>query len=363
MAQDGPRPRFDVDVGVIEGFFGNTWSWDERASYADFLRELGFAFYIYTPKDDRYLRQDWRKPWPEETMAEASALARAYRDAGLSFGLGFSPFELHLDTRPGDNDALQAKVAQLNAVGPDILCIQFDDMRGDAPGLADQQMATIDDICGASTARRFIACPTYYSLDPALERVFGAMPENYLSDFGRLLDPAIDIFWTGPAVCSRDYPANHLVQVAELLRRKPFLWDNYPVNDSASMAPFLHLGPFRDRPAAMLDLIGGHAVNPMNQPWLSRIPIRTLSDSYAQGDGYDPDASFEAACVDLCGDALGRHLVSDLALFQRIGLEKMTSEERDAARERYAAHRDDPYADEVLRWLAGGYPFDPACLT
>ncbi|MEM8934075.1 MAG: sulfatase-like hydrolase/transferase, partial [Acidobacteriota bacterium] len=35
---------------------------------------------------------------------------------------------------------------------------------------------------------RFIACPTYYSFDPALERVFGAMPENYLTDFGRLLD-------------------------------------------------------------------------------------------------------------------------------------------------------------------------------
>ncbi|MEM9684412.1 MAG: beta-N-acetylglucosaminidase domain-containing protein, partial [Pseudomonadota bacterium] len=207
MAPAEPRPRFDVDVGVIEGFFGKTWSWEERAAYAGFLRDLGFSFYIYTPKDDRFLRQRWRDPWPAETVAKTSALSRAYRDMGLSFGLGFSPFELHLDPQPEDAAALRAKVAQLNEADPDILCIQFDDMRGAAPDLADQQMATIDEICSASTASRFIACPTYYSFDPALERVFGAMPENYLTDLGRLLDPAIDVFWTGPEVCSRRYPA------------------------------------------------------------------------------------------------------------------------------------------------------------
>ena len=53
--------RFRIPVGVIEGFFGKPWSWDDRASYAGFLRELGFDFYIYAPKADRRLRKEWRQ--------------------------------------------------------------------------------------------------------------------------------------------------------------------------------------------------------------------------------------------------------------------------------------------------------------
>jgi hypothetical protein len=135
-----------------------------------------------------------------------------------------------------------------------------------------------------------------------------------------MLDPQIDIFWTGPKVCSRHYPEAHLAEVAALIRRPPFLWDNYPVNDSAAMAPFLHLGPFRDRPASLQRAIAGHAVNPMNQAWLSRIPLLSLADSYRGGPHYDPDSSFTAACLELCDTVLGHMLIHDSKLFQKTGL-------------------------------------------
>lgn len=352
-----------IPVGVIEGFFGKPWSWDDRASYADFLAELGFGFYIYAPKDDRLLRQRWREPWPRATVEQAAALARRYRDKGLRFGIGFSPFELHLDDSAGIVAALRTKVRQLNQAEPDILCILFDDMRGNAPDLAVRQAAIVEEIRGASSAGHFIVCPSYYSTDPVLERVFGAMPEGYLDDLGRLLDPQIDIFWTGPRVCSRAYPQAHLDEVAELLRRRPFLWDNYPVNDSAGMAPFLHLGPFRDRPAAQQDALAGLAANPMNQAWLSRIPLHSLAASFSEGAAYDPEAALATACNALCAPALAELLIDDFELFQRRGLTGMSVEQREALLRRYGAFRGDPYADEVLGWLAGDYAFDPACLT
>jgi hyaluronoglucosaminidase len=354
--------RYRIPVGVIEGFFGKPWSWDDRASYAEFLRELGFDFYIYAPKDDRYLRQRWREPWPEAMIERAAALAETYREAGVGFGIGLSPFELHLEDAAGQAAALRNKVRQLNDVGSDILCILLDDMRGRAPDLAARQVRLVEAICSAGTAKRFVVCPTYYSFDPVLERVFGARPDRYLSDLGGLLDPRIDVFWTGPRICSRRYPEDHLAEVAALLRRRPFLWDNYPVNDSAAMAPFLHLGPFRDRPAALQGLIAGHAVNPMNQARLSRIPLRTLADSYAEGAAYDPEASFAAACRSVGDGALGQLLIEDLVPFQKTGLAAMTAEQRRALTRRYDAFAGNPYADEVRRWLAGGYPFDPACL-
>lgn len=354
---------FRIPVGVVEGFFGRSWSWDDRAACAGFLGGLGFDFYIYAPKDDRHLRRRWREPWPAETAARIAELAEICRGRDLRFGIGLSPFELHLRNVRDDRAALQAKTRQLNQAGPDILCILFDDMRGDTPDLAGRQARIVDEICAVSTAKAFIVCPTYYAFDPVLEDVFGPMPDGYLAELGRLLDPDIDIFWTGPKVCSRRYPPEHLDEVAALLRRKPFLWDNYPVNDGAAMAPFLHLGPFRDRPPALQQRLAGHAVNPMNQAWLSRIPLCSLADSYRLGAAYDPEAAFAAACRHQCGDELGAMLAADLALFQQTGLENLTADARQALERRYGDFRGHACADEVLGWLAGDFAFDPACLT
>ncbi len=359
MTDDGAS----APVGIIEGFFGKPWSWDDRTAYAGFLAELGFQFYIYAPKDDRLLRQRWREPWPEATMEVATSTAAAYREKGVKFGIGLSPFELHLQDPAANTADLREKVRQLNDVGPEILCILFDDMRGDDPELASRQAAIADEICAVSTADHFIACPSYYSFDPVIERVYGTRPQGYLADLGRLLDPEIDIFWTGPRVCSRSYPKAHLDEVADLLRRRPFLWDNYPVNDSKLMSPFLHLGPFHDRPAELREQIAGQAVNPMNQAWLSRLPLHSLATSYELGDAYDPAAAYATACRALCGEALAEALISDFEIFQKKGLEGMDATERDAMDKRYGAFRGDPYAAEVLRWLAGDYVFDPACLT
>jgi len=363
MTKQSNIGQYEVPVGIIDGFFRRPWSWETRGDYGDFLAQLGFDFYIYAPKDDRYLRQRWREPWPEPTAAQAAALGQAYRAKGLRFGIGLCPFELHLDQGAPDGTALQAKVRQLNEAEPEILCILFDDMRGDTPELAARQARIVEQVRGASTADSFIVCPTYYSFDPVLEKVFGAMPADYLVDLGRLLDPAIDIFWTGPKVCSRRYPEAHLTEVAELLGRRPFLWDNYPVNDGAAMAPFLHIGPFRDRPDTLQGLIAGQAINPMNQAWLSRIPLRSLADSYREGPAYDPDGAFAAACRALCPSPLGQMLIDDFTLFQETGLERITADQRQELTRRYGSFRGNPAADEVLGWLRGDYAFDSACLT
>lgn len=350
-------------TGIIEGFFGKPWSWQERAGYAGFLEDIGFGFYIYAPKAEARLRRDWREDLPTATVAALRDTAAAYRAAGLSFGIGLSPFEIYLDAEEAAQADLQRKIAQLNEIDPDILCILFDDMRGDLPSLAQRQAAILGQVTELSSARRFVFCPTYYAADPKLEEVFGSKPANYLEDLGRLVDPRVDIFWTGPLVCSAAYPEDHLNAVAETLRRKPFLWDNYPVNDGAKTSNFLHLGAFRSRPASLRKLLAGHAVNPMNQAWLSRIPIRTLAESYRLGPDYDPEHAFTAACESLCGAALGPQILRDLPLFQDRGLAGLDAPEREALIRRYARFADNPYAAELVAWLEGAYAFDPACLT
>jgi hyaluronoglucosaminidase len=348
--------------GVIEGFYGRSWSWQSREAYADFLQSHGFGFYIYAPKDDAYLRRKWREPWPENQVQNLMHLASAYSASGVSWGLGLSPFEIYLDFDGVARQALVEKVQAINRLNPDILCVLLDDMKGDVPRLAEMQVEVFRIIADLSTARRLILCPTYYSFDPILERVFGKIPEGYWDKLGEGIDPAVDIFWTGPEVCSAEYPEPHLKEAESCLGRKPFIWDNYPVNDSEKRSRILQLRGFENRPYQMAEYTAGHAVNPMNQVWLSQIPLKTLSDVYGLKGNYNAEQALDDALEGLCGTELGKTLGEDVGLFQDGGLDAINEVERQAMVEKYSGFQS-PYANEVIDWLNGQYTFDPACLT
>ena len=361
-------------LGVIEGFFGRSWSFQERQDYAQFLKDNGYKFYIYAPKGDPYLRKAWQQDWPAQTANQLQNLVRHYQARGLDFGMGLSPFEIYKDYTAAAQKQLQKKVNKLNDLGIDILCLLFDDMRGDQPDLAHMQIQITKDVLTQTTAKKVIMCPTYYSFSPKLEKVFGTMPKNYFQDLGEGLPAEVDIFWTGPEICSKEYPQSHMEEVIQLLGRKPFIWDNYPVNDGADISLFLFLKAFENRPSTLAKLTSGHATNPMNQPWLSRIPLYSLPRSYSQGESYDPQKNFDRALQALCGNYevdqktiqgrknLAHCIAADIESFQVLGLEKLNDEKREQMIQTYSQF-DSPYATEIIAWLKGEYAFDPECLT
>ena len=202
-------------------------------------------------------------------------------------------------------------------------------------------------------ADRILVCPSYYSDDPVLDRVFGRRPAGYLERLGALLDPAIEVFWTGEEVVSREYSVGHLRRVAEQLGRKPFLWDNYPVNDGQRMSQYLHLRGFTGRPAAIGSHIAGHGINPALQPTLTRIPALTLAESYRSGEEYRYGAAFRNAAVQVLGEELGERVREDLLILQDVGLDRL-GEKEAWLRERYAGV-DHAGAREIIAWLDGEY--------
>src|SRR5690606_18572580 len=100
----------------------------------------------------------------------------------------------------------------------------------------------------------------------------------------------------------------HLQRVAQQLRRKPFLWDNYPVNDSVRMSRNLHVRAFTGRPASIAEHIVAHGVNPALQPVLSRVPALTLVESYEKGADYQYGAALLRAARTVLGEELGTRL-------------------------------------------------------
>jgi hypothetical protein len=345
-------------IGVIEGFFGRGWSADARAGHARFSRSYGFDHYIYAPKADRFLRRGWRDDFPPDELERLAQLARTYRALGVRFGVGLTPFEIYLQYDENAKAALRAKINQLESIGLDILCVLFDDMRGEIPELAERQVRIVSDIACWSSVKTLIVAPTYYSDDLLLERVFGAAPPDYLESIGRLLDPAVNVFWTGEHVCSSAYPRAHLEQVATRLRRKPFIWDNHIANDGRSRCSHLYLDFWSQEWSIDPDLIAGIAVNPMNQPQLSRVSLA----AFGQG-GLRSNAGVDAAVLSICGAALGAEIIRDLDVFQYQGLSKIDDSMRARLIDKYRRFEPDPCALEIGAWLRGEYEFDPSCLT
>jgi hypothetical protein len=233
------------------------------------------------------------------------------------------------------------------------LAILFDDMRGDTPDLAKRQIEMVHWALERTGASRVIVCPSYYSDDPVLDRVFGARPKRYLEDLGTGLPAKVEIFWTGEEVISRQFSAGHLRRVAEQLRRKPILWDNYPVNDGHRMSQYLHLRGFTGRPATLTNSIRAHAINPSLQATLFRIPALTLVESYRLGDEYSYGEAFRKAAIEVLGEDLGRRVREDLLTLQDVGLDRL-GEKEGLLRERYA-RVDHPGAREIIAWLDGAY--------
>jgi len=339
------------ELGIIEGLFGLPWSWAERRETMRFLSTHGYRFYLYAPKADPWLRRRWQEPFPEAELERLASFSAECRAAGVRFGIGLSPFELHLHPDRGWQEILAAKLAEIDAVRPDDLAILFDDMRGDVPGLAERQAGIVHFAAEHTRASRVMCCPSYYSDDVILDVAFGQRPAGYLETLGRLLDPVIQIMWTGEEVCAREFTPGHLERVAHQMRRKPFLWDNYPVNDGSRMSQHLHLRAFTGRPAAIAPQIAAHGVNPASQPLLSRIPALTLADSYAAGPAYEYGAAFDRAARAVLGDDLTARLKRDILTLQDRGLDRL-GERVATLRERYAAF-DHPAAREIIDWLDG----------
>jgi hypothetical protein len=340
-------------LGVIEGYYGRPWSWAERTQTAQFLAARGYGFFLYAPKADVFLRRRWRESHPPTEAQAIGAFAAHCRALGMAFGVGLSPFEIYRSFDDEAKAALADKLAQLDSLGVQRLAILFDDMRGDIPDLAARQADILHWIGARSAAQRLIMCPTYYSDDPGLDVSFGERPPGYLEALGGALDPAIDVFWSGPEVCARELSPGHLARVGEALRRRPLLWDNYPVNDGPRMSPFLHLRAFTGRSAAIAPLIAGHAVNPALQPVLSCVAALSLVESYEQGPAYDYGAAFRRAADEVLGPDLARQVGRRLTALQDVGLDGL-GDGVQRLRRRFAAV-DHPGAREIVAWLDGAW--------
>lgn len=354
----GTEPALRPLVGLIEGFYGRTWTMEARERWAGWLRALCLDGYLYAPKADPFLRKRWGEEPPRAWHRDLRRLSAHFRHQDVRWGPGLSPFALYRRYGDAERRLLERRVRELNALDGAWLAILFDDMPGDCPDLAERQCAIVRDVLDWSCAERLFVCPTYYSDDPVLDRVFGQRPPRYLATLGESLPKEVDVFWTGREICAEAITAADLVEVQQALARPVAIWDNHPVNDSRQRCERLFLEPARDRDASLPGTVRGHFANAMNQPTLSLPAVAGLSMLYGRRDAPTLQGTLRA----LLGEDLWRLLDRDRCRFETLRLGELTVSERETLLADYGAIGG-PGAAEVVAWLSGAYAFDPECLT
>ncbi len=293
--------------GIIEGFYGQPWSHQERLKLLNWMGRMGYTHYLYAPKADTYHRSDWRSPYPTQEMERFIELIESAARAGVVFGMAISPGLSMVYSSKEDREILYEKLVSFVHRGVGLIGVFFDDIPLEMhhqedcqaySSLAQAQVDLVNDMYARLSKEKnsieIIFCPTVYC---------GQGTEDYLQELGSGLDKEVGIFWTGPEVCSFKIEGSDLDQVISAVERKPILWDNYPVND-AMMTPELHIGPYINRSADLRDKIGGVFVNPMNQLTASLITLHAIRDYLEDPDTYDSMYSWREGITEVVGEDL-----------------------------------------------------------
>jgi hyaluronoglucosaminidase len=289
--------------GVIEGFYGNPYTHEQRLELVDFIAERGMNTFVYGPKDDPLMRARWRDPYDSEGLRRLAELVDRCNQRQVRLMYCVSPgFSMHYSS-PGDMDALVAKLASVADLGVRAFGLLLDDIPMDLQHAEDR--ATFPDLVEAHAAviralvdrlgpgTQLAVCPAVY---------WGRGDEAFIARLGGAIPGGVDLFWTGRAICSPTIDLDDARRFETAVGRPPLFWDNYPVNDVA-MTFELHIGPYLGRDPRLAEGTHGIIANPMELFEASKIPLATIADYLRNPAAYDPEASWGAAILAVAGPA------------------------------------------------------------
>lgn len=256
--------------GVIEGFYGDPWTWDERAECIDAISRWGANTYVWAPKSEPRHRDGWSDPFTSEELGGFAMLASRAASVRVSVGL-----------TPGDDATVGqvvAKLAPVLATGCGSVTLGFDDLP--VLAAADRHRDLANGVRESTGADVWVV-PTHYA---------GTTRSDYLDRLFRGLHEDILVMWTGEHVVNDVISAEDLrLRTDASDGRVPLVWDNVPVND-AMMAGHLHMGPFTGRAAGVARESAGFLLNPMIS---MKASLPTLRSACAWWHGEDHLAAWQ----------------------------------------------------------------------
>ncbi|WP_053727373.1 beta-N-acetylglucosaminidase domain-containing protein [Streptomyces sp. WM6378] len=295
--------------GTTEGFYGQSWTLEQRLDQLDFMGRTKQNRYLYAPGDDPYRQAQWRDPYPAEQRDAFRALADRAARNHVTLAWAVAPGQELCLSSDADVARLNRKFDAMWALGVRAFQLQFQDVSysewhcgadaetfGSGPEAAARAHARVANAVAAHLAsahpgsQPLSLMPTEYYQDGATK---------YRGALSAALAPGVQVAWTGVGVVPRTISGSQLAGARAALGHRLVTMDNYPVNDYAPGRIFL--GPYTGREPGVATGSAALLANAMEQPAASRIPLFTAADFAWNPQGYQPQESWRAAVDDLAG--------------------------------------------------------------
>lgn len=286
--------------GVVEGFYGEPWSHQVRLSLIDYYGKNKMNTYLYGPKDDPYHSSPkWREPYPEKEAKNISELVQACRRNRVDFVWAIHPGQ-DIKWNEEDYQNLVRKLNLMYDLGVRAFAVFFDDISGEGANPAKQvellNRLAKEFVKAKGDVAPLVMCPTDYSKLWANPK-----PTGSLAIFGNTLDPSINVFWTGDAVCS-DLTKETLDWVNSRIKRPAYYWWNFPVTDYARH--IIMQGPTYGLESTLTDKdLCGLVSNPMEHGEASKLALYGVADYTWNIGQYNALDNWERGLVDLTPEA------------------------------------------------------------
>ena len=282
--------------GVVEGFYGTPWSHDVRLSLIEFYGRNKMNNYIYGPKDDPYHSSpNWRQPYPEQEARQISELVEACKRNRVNFVWAIHPGQ-DIRWNKEDYDSLVHKLDMMYDLGIRSFAIFFDDISGIGTD-SNKQSELINDLTRdfvktKGDVTNLMICPTDYT-----EAWANPGENGQLAVYGRKLNPDVEVFWTGSAVCS-DLTPSTLEFVNSRIKRPALYWWNFPVSDYCRN--YILQGPSYGLDTSLTSAdVAGIESNPMEHGEASKLALYGVADYTWNVGAYNPIDNWERGLADI----------------------------------------------------------------
>lgn len=273
--------------GVIEGFYGNPWSHADRLRQFEFYGQNKLNTYVYGPKDDPYHRARWRVPYPEKEASQLKELIVAAHKNKVKLVWAIHPGG-DIKWTSEDYQFIIEKFKLMYELGVRTFAVFFDDIKGEGTR-ADKQAELMNYLTDEFVRRHegvepLIMCPTQYNRNWS--------HGDYLSILGAEMYPEVNIMWTGNSVVDM-IGENDMKWINDQIRRKAYIWLNYPVNDYCQSR--LLMGKTYGNGLNINDMVSGFCSNPMEYAEASKLSLYSIADYTWNMAAYDSVSSWERA--------------------------------------------------------------------
>lgn len=273
--------------GMVEGYYGNPYSEEDRKDMFEFFGKQKMNTYIYGPKDDIYHRAKWRVEYPAEQAAKIKEYAAVAKSNKVDFVWAIHPGN---DIKWNVADSLNM-IKKLNAMyelGVRTYAVFFDDIWGEGTD-ATRQAGLLNYITDEFVKKHedvapLILCPTQYNK--------GWTRGDYLDILGEKSYKEIDIMWTGNSVIDMINEGD-MTWINNRIRRNAYIWLNYPVNDYC--VDHMLMGPTYGNDLNIAPMLAGFTSNPMEYAEASKVSLYSIADYTWNMSDYDADASWQRA--------------------------------------------------------------------